>query len=143
MKVEVHSPIETFLNDHHFAKLLCLRIHQGLKNGISLERIWNFCDWVWLNFLEQHILDESDFFQNQSAINDSDLKKILSKHRRIKRLFIVHERDLKTLNQIEEELDQIVRFEENLVFPNFEVNTQIETVFYHQEFHQWKDKFWE
>ena len=48
------------------------------------------------------------------------IKLALADHRRIKRLFTETEDDVKALSKIEEELEQHIRFEERILFPEIQ-----------------------
>ncbi|WP_242494535.1 hemerythrin domain-containing protein [Brumimicrobium glaciale] len=111
-----HESIKSFSREHHQGLLLCWKIRKGIKNGVSVERIKKYNDWFFENHLKPHFADEEKYIFPILGDEDEMIKKALTEHRRLIRLF-TEENDLdKTINHIEEELDRHIRFEERELF---------------------------
>jgi len=102
--------------EHHHGLLLCWKIRTGFSKGISEERIKKYVDWFYTTHLLPHFeLEENSIFPILG--NDHKMiKKALSQHKRLHRLFTETNMPLKSLSLIEEELEQHIRFEERVLF---------------------------
>ena len=49
-----------FSKDHHFALLLIWKVRQGLSFGVGSDRIANYIDYFFSNYLEEHFKEEED-----------------------------------------------------------------------------------
>lgn len=122
MEKERNTPInredilQPFSKEHHYSFLLSWKIRKGLDNGIALERIKNYTDWFYDNYIKSHLEDEEKYIFPILGKDHKLIKKSMSRHRRLKRLFKDQSNLNRTLNQIEEELDQHLRFEERELF---------------------------
>ena len=111
-----HESLKPFSREHHQGLLLGWKIRKGLKKGVSVERIKKYNDWFFENHLKPHFADEEKYIFPILGDDHELIKKALTEHRRLTRLF-AEENDLeKTLNHIEEELDRHIRFEERELF---------------------------
>jgi iron-sulfur cluster repair protein YtfE (RIC family) len=88
----------------------------GFSKGVSTDRIKTYVDWFYKTHLIPHFEEEEE---NLFPIlgNDNELvKKAISQHRRLHRLFNSKVDLQKSLNNIEEELEKHIRFEERVLF---------------------------
>ncbi|MCO5261075.1 MAG: hemerythrin domain-containing protein [Crocinitomicaceae bacterium] len=114
--IDNQNVFHEFSKEHHLGRSLSWNIQQGIKLGVSPEKMWVYVNWFWENNLASHFhIEEQKLF----SILDRDnqfLKKAQSQHRRLKRLFEKSPKDIKTLNSIEEELNRLIRFEESILY---------------------------
>lgn len=142
--------LQPLSREHHHGLLLCWKIRAGLKNGIEINRIKKYADWFFKNSLLAHFNIEEEFIFPLLG-NDHDLvKKALTDHRRLKRLFEDSTDIKKSLSLLEEELEKHIRFEERILFPAIEeMATEKELnliMTIHSEnsiYEDWGDVFWE
>lgn len=114
--VKRDKALQPLSRDHHHGLLLCWKIRQGFKKDIDPIRIKKYCDWFWEACLKLHFeTEEKDVFPILPSKNEN-VKKALTEHRRISRLFESKSDLAKTLNAIEEELEKHIRFEERVLF---------------------------
>lgn len=147
--IKRHESIKQFSREHHFGLLLCWKIRTGLKKEISLERIKNYTDWFFENQLKPHFLAEEKYIFSILPEDHKLIKRALSEHRKLERLFNDDKDIYKSLNQIEEKLDEHIRFEERILFNEIQevaTEAQLQKI---AEIHtelpkdEWKDAFWE
>lgn len=102
--------------EHHHGLLLCWKIRTGFSKAIPEERIKKYTDWFYTNHLIPHFeLEENYIFPILGNTNEL-VKKALSQHKRLHRLFNEIDAPAKSLSLIEEELEQHIRFEERTLF---------------------------
>lgn len=115
-----HKALQPLSRDHHHGLLLSWKIRTGFSKNIEAKRIKAYADWFFKNHLIPHFeLEEAHIFPLLSADHDL-VKRALAEHRRLKRLFSDKEDVKKTLHKIEEELEQHIRFEERILFPEIQ-----------------------
>lgn len=135
--------------DHHHGLLLCWKIREGFKRDIDLARIKRYADWFWTSHLEDHFAIEEKYIFPILGEDHELVKKALSEHRRLRRLFADDIEVWRSLNLIEEELDSHIRFEERVLFNEVQkvaTNEQLALVDTHHNHHthcdDWEDEFW-
>ena len=90
------------------------------SKNIEIERIKTYADWFFNNELIPHFeLEEAHIFPILKADNEL-VKRALAEHRRLKRLFNDEKDVERSLHKIEEELEQHIRFEERILFPEIQ-----------------------
>lgn len=112
-----HPALRHLSHDHHHGLLLCWKIRQGFKLGIEHKRIRVYCEWFWENYLQAHFVEEEKTIFTLLPEDNPMIKQAGSEHKRLRKLFSTRENMEKTLGQIEEELEQHIRFEERFLFP--------------------------
>lgn len=144
-----HPALHHLSHDHHHGLLLCWKIRQGFKLGIEPQRIRVYCEWFWKNYLQAHFEEEEKTIFTVLPEDDPMIKQAMSEHKRLRRLFSNWENPEKTLGQIEEELEQHIRFEERVLFPEVQKTAtaeQLEAIAAHGEREKFKeneaDPFW-
>ncbi|EGV44409.1 hemerythrin domain-containing protein [Bizionia argentinensis JUB59] len=144
-----HKALQPLSREHHHGLLLSWKIRAGFNKQVSAERMKTYADWFFENHLIPHFeLEEAEIFSILEPDNEL-VKKALADHRRLKRLF-TEETDLeKSLSKIEEELDQHIRFEERVLFPEIQKAATEEQLQYIEKIHQPEsfednltDEFW-
>lgn len=144
-----HKALQPLSREHHHGLLLSWKIRSGFSKNVSPERIRTYANWFFKTHLIPHFeMEETHIFTILEEDNER-VKKALAEHRRLKRLFTETEDDFKTLNKIEEELEQHIRFEERILFPEIQkVATenqmlQIEKIHQPEDFEDnLEDVFW-
>ncbi|MCG9972572.1 hemerythrin domain-containing protein [Christiangramia crocea] len=148
--IKRHKALQPLSREHHYGLLLCWKIRQGFKLNIEPERIKSYIDWFQLNYLKPHFEAEEKLIFPILG-NDYDLvKRALTEHRRLEKLFNQESELEKTLKQIEKELDLHIKFEERVLFNKIQkeaTSDQLEVI---KEHHQdgnfsdddWEDHFW-
>ena len=87
-----------------------------MKKEVAPERIKKYVNWFYITHLLPHFeLEEKYVFPILDKEHEL-VKKALSEHRRLKRLFESKTATVKNLMQIEEELESHIRFEERVLF---------------------------
>jgi len=144
-----HKALQPLSREHHHGLLLCWKIKIGFSKNIEPKRIRTYANWFFINHLIPHFeMEETHIFPILNADNDL-IKRALAEHRRLKRLFEEQDDNVKSLNEIKEELDQHIRFEERVLFPEIQkVATeaqllQIEKIHQPEDFEDnVADEFW-
>lgn len=114
--IKRHEALKTLSREHHHGLLLCWKIRAGIKKNIELSRIKKYADWFYQTHLIPHFeMEEKYIFSILGSQNDL-VRKAISDHRRLKRLFGNDLDHQKTLSLIEEELERHIRFEERILF---------------------------
>lgn len=143
--------LQPLSRDHHHGLLLCWKIRTGLKNGVVVQRIKDYSDWFFQNHLDEHFNDEEQYLFPLLGETNELVKKAMSEHRRLRRLFNDEQDIEKSLSLIEEELDAHIRFEERILFNEIQmvanpeelrlVNEKIHTEVKDPD-EDWNDHFW-
>lgn len=110
-----------------------------------------YADWFAEHYLWPHLEIEKKYIFPILGEKNARTKKALANHRRIKRLFAETSNIYVSLNKIEEELSQYIRFEERILYKEIETTaseqqlSEIEAKHRELEFSDkdWKDRFWE
>lgn len=135
-----HKALQPLSRDHHHGLLLSWKIRSGFSKNIEFERIKTYADWFFEHQLIPHFdLEEEHIFPLLEADNDM-VKRALAEHRRLKRLFAETKDVEKSLHKIEEELEQHIRFEERILFPEIQKNATEAQLALIEDIHQ-DDRF--
>lgn len=147
--IKRHESLRPLSREHHHGLLLCWKIREGLKKGSAPERIKAYTDWFWENHLAGHFEEEEKHVFPLLDQEHPLVKRALSEHRRLARLFQDNENIVQALNRIEDELSKHIRFEERVLFQEIQERAsqaeldRIEAI--HGEFpdiDEWHDAFW-
>lgn len=145
-----HKALQPLSREHHHGLLLSWKLRSGFKKNIAIERMKTYADWFFNTHLLPHFeIEETHIFPFLGDENEL-VKRALTEHRRIKRLFTDTENVGKSLALIEEELEQHIRFEERVLFPEIQkiaTETQLqhlETIHHPDEkfIDNLEDEFW-
>src|SRR5690606_12275857 len=136
--------------EHHQGLLLSWKIRTGLSKGISTDRIKTYADWFYKTYLTPHFKEEERHLFPILGNDNILVKKAIAQHRRLDRLFRSTSELKKSLNHIEEELEQHIRFEERVLFNEIQkvaTEQQLQSILeHHKETHfleSTTDRFWE
>ena len=116
MPIKRNELLKPISREHHHGLLLCWKIRTGLKNNIAPERIKKYVDWFFEKQLLPHFEIEELYIFPILGNEHELVKKALSEHRRLTRLYNSQTEVLKNLNLFEEELEAHIRFEERILF---------------------------
>ncbi|MFC0605079.1 hemerythrin domain-containing protein [Winogradskyella pulchriflava] len=115
-----HKALQPLSREHHHGLLLSWKIRAGFSKEVDPKRMRVYADWFFKNQLIPHFeIEENHIFPILEDENKL-VKRALADHRRLKRLFEETGDDTKTLSNIEEKLDQHIRFEERILFPEIQ-----------------------
>lgn len=149
MPIKRNEYLKPLSRDHHHGLLVCWKIRTGLKKGIDLQRIKAFTDWFFKTSLMPHFNEEEQFLFPLLGNEHEMIKKALSEHRRLTRLFENNSDLEKTLNQIEEELENHIRFEERVLFNEIQkvvseqkIQSMLKKDLENPIEKKWADEFW-
>lgn len=112
--------------EHHHALLFCWKIRAGIKKNVEVSRIKKYTDWFYQNYLTLHFEVEEKYVFILLGNENELIKKAVSEHRRLKRLFESNTEIQKNLNLIEEELESHIRYEERILFGEIQKNATAE-----------------
>jgi len=140
--------LKSISHDHHHALLLCWKVREGFKRNISTTRIKRYADWFWQTHLAAHFDVEEKYIFPILGNEHELVKRALTEHRRLKRLFEQETEVWRSLSLIEEELDSHIRFEERILFNEIQraaTEPQLAVISAHHRdtLHEdWDDDFW-
>lgn len=117
--------------EHHHGLLLCWKIRKGFSKGIEPKRIKSYTDWFYKTHLISHFeVEEKHIFPILGNENEL-VKKAISEHKRLVRLFNDTGDISKSISLIKEELEKHIRFEERILFNEIQkvaTKEQLETI---------------
>ncbi|WP_299781861.1 hemerythrin domain-containing protein [uncultured Formosa sp.] len=144
-----HKALQPLSREHHQGLLLSWKIRTGLKKGIELERIKTYANWFDKAHLAPHFnMEEVYIF---SILNEDHTlrQQAIEEHKRLGALFADHSNLEDNLTDIADTLEQHIRFEERILFPEIQkiaTETQmkyIEEIHYETDFeYNLTDEFW-
>ncbi len=114
--IKRHESLKPLSREHHHGLLLSWKIRRGFANEVDPKRIKRYADWFFVNHLIPHFHIEEKYLFPVLGEQHEMVKKALSEHRRLGRLFGDKEDIVKSLSLIEEELESHIRFEERTLF---------------------------
>lgn len=114
--IKRHKALQPYSREHHQGLLLCWKIRKGLLSKINPIRIKRYTDWFYTSYLLPHFAAEEEHIFPVLGNDHELIKKALSEHRRLNRLFKSREDLIRNLSRIEDELERHIRFEERVVF---------------------------
>lgn len=114
-----HKALQPLSREHHHGLLLSWKIRAGFSKNIAPERIKVYADWFFKTHLIPHFEMEEQFVFPVLESNNELVKKALEDHTLLKRLFEDDHIEI-ALSQIEKALDEHIRFEERVLFPEIQ-----------------------
>lgn len=102
--------------EHHHALLLAWKIRTGIAKGVDAARIEKYVDWFYQNLLKQHMEIEDKFVFTTLEEDNPNRIKAEAQHGELRELFGIKPKSKEVLSQIQELLNQHVRFEERALF---------------------------
>jgi hemerythrin-like domain-containing protein len=147
--IKRHKAIQPLSRDHHHSLLLSWKIRTGFTKGVEPERIKKYADWFFINHVKPHFEMEEKYMFPILGLENERIKKAISEHRRLTRLFNETDEISKSLSLIEEELERHVRFEERVLFNEIQLAATEEQLQKVAEIHEdekfqenTEDEFW-
>lgn len=145
-----HDAIKPFSREHHHSLLLCWKIREGIKRNVEIIRIKKYMDWFYQNHLSQHFDAEEKYLFVILGDENDLIKKAISEHQKLRMLFEETTATSTNISQIEEELQNHVRFEERVLYNEIQKNAtakQLESIpvsHFDEKFNDnLSDTFWE
>lgn len=147
--IKRHQDLQPLSREHHHSLLLCWKIRTGFKKQVEPKRIKRYADWFFDNHIQPHFEAEEQYIFPILGKDHDLVKKAMSQHRRLFRLFNISNEIEKALGLIEEELEQHIRFEERILFNKIQevaTSNELEQFKKHHREKQFeentKDEFW-
>jgi len=153
--IKRHPALVSFSKDHHFGLLLVWKIRQGLDKAVNPGRISNYVLYFFEQDLEKHFKQEEQLLYSELQNDDLLKKEAESDHEAIINLVAAirkRKNDSTLLNQLADELERHIRFEERELFIHLQNKIKandLERIA--KRFpvsgkaidEEWKDVFWE
>ncbi|WP_424493541.1 hemerythrin domain-containing protein [Salinimicrobium sp. GXAS 041] len=119
-----HDSLKPLSREHHQGLLLCWKIREGLKKGISPERIKSYASFFYETQLLPHFaFEEKEIFPLLGEQNPLR-KQALNEHQRLEALFTKDYDPEMAVNEIATALEDHIRFEERVLFEEIQHQTQ-------------------
>lgn len=123
--IKRHPAIVSFSKDHHFGLLLVWKIRQGLNKAVDAERISNYVLYFFKEDLGKHFKEEEQLLFSRLPGDDPLRKQAEADHQSVYKLVTAIEKkkdDAILLNQLADELEKHIRFEERELFNHLQTN---------------------
>lgn len=146
--IKRHEVLKPLSREHHEGLLLCWKIKEGFRQGISAARIKEYTDWFWHTHLIPHFEAEEKWLFPILPPGDELVQQALGEHQRLKKLFEQASEINGSLRLIATELDDHIRFEERILFNRIQQVAspgQLQLIgAHHRETvcDDWPDEFW-
>jgi len=144
-----HLSLQSLSREHHFGLLLCWKIRTGFQKSVEVNRIKAYSDWFFQTHLIPHFDKEEKLWFPLLGNSHQLIKKALTDHRRLARLFNDTAQAEKSLSLIEEELEAHIRFEERVLFEEIQKTVPESTLLQamkqleeKESLEDWHDPFW-
>src|SRR5690606_3314691 len=148
--IKRHKALQPLSRQHHFGLLFSWKLRKGFSKNIEMERMQEYAKWFYEHEIKPHFKDEEKYLFPILEDDNELVERALKEHRRLKRLFNDTKNPEKSLNNLEEELDAHIRFEERILFNEIQkvaTEEQLEKI---EEIHshlektpEYHDPFWE
>jgi iron-sulfur cluster repair protein YtfE (RIC family) len=148
--IKRHKALQPLSRQHHFGLLFSWKLRKGFSKNIEMERMQEYAKWFYEHEIKPHFKDEEKYLFPILEDDNELVERALKEHRRLKRLFNDTKNTEKSLNNLEEELDAHIRFEERILFNEIQkvaTEAQLEKI---EEIHNgiekspdYHDPFWE
>jgi iron-sulfur cluster repair protein YtfE (RIC family) len=150
MPIKRNESLVSLSREHHFGLLFCWKIRMGLRKNIEANRIRSYAEWFYSNYLIPHFLVEEKYVFPILGDENKLVRRALSDHRRLRRLFEGVNEINKNIGLIEEKLEEHIRFEERILFNEIENAASAEALATILNLHsshshtnqEWGDEFW-
>ncbi|MCR6639023.1 MAG: hemerythrin domain-containing protein [Sporocytophaga sp.] len=134
-------------NEHHDIFELCYRIRVGLLQRVEIKRIKIYTDLFYHEYLKPHFELEEQYVFTVFEKDNLLVKRAVSEHRKLKRLFEKNDSIEESLSLIEEILENHLRFEEHVLFASLIEKIENKKVLFvmpelNETTIEWHDKFW-
>jgi len=143
----INKIVDHLKEEHHIILELCYRIRIGLLHRVQIKRIKIYTDLFYHEYLKPHFELEEKYIYSVFEKDNLLIKRAISEHRRLKRLFENSDSIEESLSLIEEVLENHVRFEEHVLFPGLKERIENKTIVLvmpelPEVSFEWPDRFW-
>lgn len=108
--------LEPLSHDHHHGLMFCWKIKQGLKKGVSAERIMAYARHFFVEQLEEHFREEEQFLFPLLGMENELVIQAVDEHKELRALFFDEKNKGKACEVIAKKLKDHIRFEERVLF---------------------------
>lgn len=125
--IKRHPAIVSFSKNHHFGLLLVWKIRQGLGKAVDPARISNYVSFFFKEDLGKHFKEEEQLLFCELPEKDSLRRRAEADHQSILKLVAAiteQKSDIALLNQLADELEAHIRFEERELFNHLQNNIE-------------------
>ena len=154
MALRRHPALQDYSREHHDELLLVWKIREGLRTGISPQRIIDYCLHHYNELTSLHMRKEEEYILKKLPENDTEKIKILNEHSAIKDLVSQLSKPSadksKLLSEFANVLEKHIRYEERIFFPKLQKDFNDDILASMEpgegqikECEVWKDPFWE
>jgi len=144
-----------FSREHHFGLLLIWKIREGLRFGIDPQRIAEYVNFFFKNYLEEHFKEEEELLFAHLDKNN-ELRKIAEEEHKILRDLAgqinFYPENTFLLTEFGDKLEKHIRFEERQLFNELQntldesalniITEKMEVSHLNKKEDDWKDAFW-
>lgn len=108
--------------EHHYGLLFCWKIKQGIKKGISLERVRPFVAHFWETHLFNHFRKEEQalFSKGENVLYNSAEEEHVLIEGLVDKIISGEVNNQKDYKELVDMVEKHIRFEERLLFPSVE-----------------------
>ena len=115
-----HEALVQLSRDHHFGLLLCWKLKEGLKRGISTERIEKYIGLFYLQNLKPHFKEEEETIFKVLGEEHPLIKEAISQHRTFQKMIEDGFENPEQIETFRALLELHIRTEEREIFPEIE-----------------------
>lgn len=115
-----HVALQPLSREHHFGLLLSWKIRMGVRNHVAPKRIWTYANWFFKNHLVPHFEMEELYVFTILEVEHELVQQALNDHKNLIALFQGEDNNIESLLLIEKALEQHIRFEERVLFPEIQ-----------------------
>lgn len=120
LPLERHALLRPVSREHHEGLLFCWQIRRALAEGRDPAAQMRTGVAFYHGHLLPHFAIEEEAVFPVLGTGDPLVKRAISEHRRLTRLFLSTEDPVRDLSRIEDELEAHIRFEERVLFPRIQ-----------------------
>ncbi|SHG54807.1 hemerythrin domain-containing protein [Winogradskyella jejuensis] len=135
-RIEALKPLS---REHHQGLLLAWKIRTGFAKGIAVARIKAYTDWFYKEHLCPHFEIEEDLIFPILGEGHKLVSTAFIQHKKLRQLFTKKDNLKETLQEIEKELTNHIRFEERVLFNEIQNVASKRQLALIEEIHQTQD----
>jgi hypothetical protein len=147
-----HESMVPLSQDHHFGLLFCWKLRQGIRKGVSVERIQGYVQYFLTHQLDPHFMEEENLLFRDA--NDSLCQRAQAEHRLIRTAAetVIETGTEISITILADALSEHIRFEERILFAHLEnkftpeelavIGADLKEQHAGQEKDQYSDEFW-
>jgi len=113
-----NEEVRNFLaTEHQYCLQFCKKVRTGLQHNVDPDRIKRYSDWFFATYISAQFAVEEELLYTLLPGNDTNIRRAMAEHRRIRRLFEDTRQVEKSLSLLEEEFELHLRYEELILYP--------------------------